>query len=151
MKISNPFKAIAEKYRSSLKNNQRLAHRIGTGLIWAGFASMLALSIATSGIAAAPLLVWGGIGASAATLLGGLQMKYTLSLFYIAEQEAQRKSNPVARIFEPVAAGLTAKKEAAASFVRAARHRIAGKAPDAANNNQPPAENPAKKSIGPKG
>ncbi|MDY0008496.1 MAG: hypothetical protein RBS08_02205 [Bdellovibrionales bacterium] len=151
MKISNPFKAIAEKYRSSLKNNQRLAHRIGSGLIWAGFASMLALSIATSGIAAPTLLVWGGIGASAATLLGGLQVKYTLSLFYIAEQEAKRKSNPVVRVFEPVAAGLSAKKEAATSFVRAARNRMTGKTPDAANNNQPPAATPAKKSSGPKG
>lgn len=151
MKISNPFKAIAEKYRTTLKNNQRTAHRVGTGLIAAGFMGMLALSIATSGVAAPALLVWGGIAAASGTLLAGLQVKYTLSLFFIADEEAKRKSSPAARMFEPVAQSLTAKKEAAASFVHAARRRFAGKPPAASNNNEAATDKPRKKAAGPKG
>lgn len=151
MKISNPFKAIAEKYRTTLKNNQRTAHRVGTGLIAAGFVGMLALSIATSGVAAPALLVWGGIAAASGTLLAGLQVKYTLSLFFIADEEAKRKANPAARMFEPVAKGLSVKKDATASFLRAAHRRLSGKTPDAANNNEAVQDKPAKKASGPKG
>lgn len=150
MKISNPFKAFAEKYRTTLKNNQPLAHRIGTGMMFAGFLGMLALGVVTTP-ATAPLLLWGGIAASAATLVGGMQVKYTLSLFFIADEEAKRKSSPAARMFEPVAQSLTAKKEPAASFVHAARRRFAGKPPAASNNNEAATDKPRKKAAGPKG
>lgn len=127
-------------YQRFIKKHQKLARHVSTAMVLGGVAGMLAISIATGGMPALTPLVWSGVGACVGALMGGMQVKYTLSKFYIAEQAEARRASAV-QLIAPALSGLATGKKAAWSFFRAARPPFGGKPPAAANNNeQPPRE-----------
>jgi len=130
-------------YQRFIKKHQKLARHVSTAMVLGGIAGMFAISIATGGMPALTPLVWSGVGACVGSLMGGMQVKYTLSKFYIAEQAEARRASAM-QLIAPALSGLVTGKKAAWSFLRAARPARGGKPPAAANNNEQSRDDAAK-------